>query len=843
MSLAQTMTSDPAVRNQAMSPIHALRVFNTLLWRQIVQGKYWLTLAALCVLFVYLLLSSLLGQGVERFLAQNLQSTLGADTQVTVRRSWQKAELDWITTHATKYSMQSQYRVTLSNHAQHQSAILKAVDSSYPIQGDIHISDSKGLDARLMQQGPGLGEIWLEPRLAAALAVELGDSLELNGVPLRVSALLLLEPDRILEGLGSDMRAMVSQLSLPDGELTPHLSRALMLHDNGLQAAIRQFQSSAPSVQVISKSLNNYPLAKVWERVQNFLGLLSLLIVLLTVLILWLCSQVQIQPLKKSVSVLLACGMERRMLPALAISAGAIILILSVVPALLLALLASYGVSHLAQLYVDGFALNWHWQDLLSALALATAVYFFIALPMWLVLLRGDIRSLIEQCTEEKHMRWLAVCSPAGLLVALILIYTDNWLLSGMLLGGLGLCVVLVLFVTWLVLKFSGYLMPKRWVLAHFSMLLLRKRMSVKLVQITALGLSVTLLLLCINMGRDVTNMLELYLYQNQGNVFVSRANEEQKTALEAFVDRYQGSIKEMQPFQLAQVTHFNDVAVAERDVQPSDTQRRLEQPINLHWHADMPENITLTEGSWDTTPSQASVSVDHEVFIELALSLDDTVHFDVAGERVSATINSVHQFKPGGSSVTFWFVLQQSRAPLSSGPVYHMGSIELNTAGTSAIGELWREHPQLRLVTLDALLGKIRSQVRALIALVMSYSVFIALLSNLLMVAAIRTHMEKDKTRNGLLLSFGLTPGQGFRILLIEWLTVTLIPTLCAVAAIYSFVDAFYRQNLAMSYQGSILMMLVEALSIALAIAASGILLSRKQLCRSPIGLLKEGQ
>ncbi|AZZ95696.1 FtsX-like permease family protein [Pseudoalteromonas sp. R3] len=389
MSLAQTVPSNLAVNHKTVSPIHALRVFNTLLWRQILQGKYWLTLAALCVLFVYLLLSSLLGQGVERFLAQNLQSTLGADTQVTVRRPWQKAELDWITTHSTKSSLQSQYRVTLSNHAQHQSAILKAVDSNYPLQGDIHISQSKGLDAQRTQQGPGLGEIWLEPRLAAALSVELGDTLELNGVPLRVSALLLLEPDRILEGLGSDMRAMVSQLSLSGGDLTPHLNRALMLHDTGLSAAIEQFQSSAPSVQVISKSLNNYPLAKVWQRVQNFLGLLSLLIVLLTVLILWLCSQVQVQPLKKSVSVLLACGMERRMLPALAISAGAIILILSLIPALLLALLASYGVSHLAQSYVDGFALYWHWQDLLAALTLATAVYFFIALPMWLVLLRG----------------------------------------------------------------------------------------------------------------------------------------------------------------------------------------------------------------------------------------------------------------------------------------------------------------------------------------------------------------------------------------------------------------------------------------------------------------------
>ncbi|KNC68315.1 ABC transporter permease [Pseudoalteromonas ardens] len=841
MSIEQAATSYLA-RQQQVAPGYAVCAFALVLWRQVLQGKYWLTLGALSILFFYLLLSSLLGQGVERFLAYNLQATLGADTQVTVRRTWQEPELTWIRAHSDSHSLQSQYRVTLSHQSHHQPVLLKAVDSNYPLQGDIHISLSKALNTQRVQQGPSRGEVWLEPRLAVALAAELGDTIMLGGTQLRVSALLQLEPDRILEGFGSDMRAMVSDASLRPEQLTPHFSRALMLHTRLSEEEITRFQSSSPTAQIVSKSLNNYPLAKVWERVQNFLGLLSLIIVLLSVLILWLCSQVQIQPLKKSVSVLLACGMSRRMLPVLAIIAGAMILMLSLLPALILSLLASHGVSHIAQVYIDGFSLQWQWQDLLAACALATVVYVFIALPVWLSLLQGDIRLLLEQRTEPKRWRWLAMLSPVGLLAALVVNYTDNWLLSGMLLSGLGVCVLLVLFVTWLVLRFGGYLLPSSWVLSKFSLLLLRKRMSVKLVQITALGLSVTLLLLCFNMGRDVTSMLSLYLYQNQGNVFVSRADDEQKAALESFVGRYQGHIKEMKPFQLAQVTHINGIAILARDVQPSDTLRRLEQPVNLHWRAQAPENVQITQGTWTDAFAQTGVSVDQEVFEDLALSMGDRVQLVVGSESVEASVTAVHRYKPGGSSVTFWFVLQQSRPPSAAEPIYHMGGVELNAQGVAAIGALWRAHPQLRLVTVDALLEKIRAQVQALITLVLSYAAFIVLLSNLLMVAAIQTHMEKDQIRNGLLLSFGLSPTQGLKILLFEWLMVTLIPALCAVGAIYSFIDAFYQQNLAMPYQGSLIMMLAEALAIALVVAVSGILLSRKQLRSSAMELLNEG-
>ncbi|MCF2909548.1 hypothetical protein L1285_14580 [Pseudoalteromonas sp. DL2-H2.2] len=841
MSLAHTQRFSSECPH-TLTPYNALIVFTAVLWRQVLQGKYWLTLCALCLLFFYLLLSSLLGQGIERFLAHNLQATLGADTQVTVRRDWQQSELEWIRSHGRAYSLQSQYRVTVSHRERHQQVQLKAVDNDYPLQGDIHISLSKGLNTKPVQTGPQPGEIWLEPRLAAALAAELGGTITLGETQLRVGALLLLEPDRVLEGLGSDMRAMVSESSLSAAKLTPHLNRALMLHNALPKSSITQFQSASPTAQVISKSLNNYPLAKVWARVQNFLGLLSMIIVLLSVLILWLCSQVQTQPLKKSVSVMLACGMPRNWLPLLAIHGGVMILLLSLLPGLVLALLAGYGVSHLAQGYIEGFALQWQWRDLLAACTLAVTVYFFIALPVWLSLLQGDIRLLLAQRTEQGRWHWLAMLSPAALLAALIMYYTDNWLLSGMLLGGLGICILLVFFVTWLVLRFGAHLMPKSWTLARFSVLLLRKRMAVKLVQMTALGLSVTLLLLCISMGRDVTNMLELYLYQNQGNVFVSRADDEQKEALASFVALHQGSIKEMKPFQLAQVTHINGTALQARDVQPSDSLRRLMQPVNLHWRAQAPDNVRIAEGSWAASPSRIGVSVDHEVFVEMALALGDTVQFFVGNDAVEANITAVHQFKPGGSSVTFWFVLQQNSAPSLREPIYHMGSIALDAQGVGAVGELWRAHPQLRLVTVDALLEKIRTQVQALIGLVISYGAFIALLSNLLMVAAVQTHMKKDQARNGLLLSFGLSPAQGLKILIIEWLIVTMIPAFCAFGAIYSFIDAFYQQNLAMSYPGSGLLMLVHALVIALVVAIGGILLSRKQLCQSSIGLLKEG-
>ena len=67
---------------------------------------------------------------------------------------------------------------------------VKAVDSHYPLRGELIVTDEPFLRGFPTDSVPQRGEIWLDSRLFPALAVELGDSIEVGLAELKVTCLL-----------------------------------------------------------------------------------------------------------------------------------------------------------------------------------------------------------------------------------------------------------------------------------------------------------------------------------------------------------------------------------------------------------------------------------------------------------------------------------------------------------------------------------------------------------------------------------------------------------------------------------------------------------------------------
>jgi len=75
-------------------------------------------------------------------------------------------------------------------------ASVKAVSQAYPLRGVLRVSaEPFGVDD-VTAALPLPGEVWLDPRLFPALALELGDSVEIGLQSLKVSGILTREPDR-----------------------------------------------------------------------------------------------------------------------------------------------------------------------------------------------------------------------------------------------------------------------------------------------------------------------------------------------------------------------------------------------------------------------------------------------------------------------------------------------------------------------------------------------------------------------------------------------------------------------------------------------------------------------
>ena len=69
-----------------------------------------------------------------------------------------------------------------------QLAEIKALSAGFPLRGDLELMFGENAVAQSVQKIPNKGEIWVEPRLANALNIKIGDKIELGESQLNRSA-------------------------------------------------------------------------------------------------------------------------------------------------------------------------------------------------------------------------------------------------------------------------------------------------------------------------------------------------------------------------------------------------------------------------------------------------------------------------------------------------------------------------------------------------------------------------------------------------------------------------------------------------------------------------------
>jgi putative ABC transport system permease protein len=142
---------------------------------------------------------SLLAERIERALTAESSSFLAADLQV---RSSRPINPDWIE-RAGRQQVQSAQMLTFASMVYHDNdmhlASIKAVESSYPLRGLLRRTTTPfTADSDLIESvdyGPATGEAWVDARLLPLLNIQLGDQIELGETRLKVTQILVEEPD------------------------------------------------------------------------------------------------------------------------------------------------------------------------------------------------------------------------------------------------------------------------------------------------------------------------------------------------------------------------------------------------------------------------------------------------------------------------------------------------------------------------------------------------------------------------------------------------------------------------------------------------------------------------
>ncbi len=796
------------------------------------------------ILLVFVLLLSQTSASIQAYLARDLTQLLGADLVLSQPLPLSDSH------YATLASLSRQIVLTQSveltfTHQQHwQTALLKAVDADYPLQGELRSSlDPAGLDT-LSSRGPSPGEIWLDARLFSSLALQIGDTLSLGTAQLRVSRILQHEPDRLMQGHTVQMRALVhrqhlAQLQRPGDRIQ---YRYLVAASDAQLEQIRSWQQQhLPAAELYHKQ-GAHPLALFWQRTENVVGLTSIILFFMAAIALQQLSRLQLQQEQFFTAVCLSLGAHRRQVWQIIVSKWCF----GVLGMLPLALLVAMSCHWLIIRWLSATFADLHWQFApglaAGTVAAALLIFSWFQLPLWLELHRVSIRQLIQP-SAPRLSQALLLGSTVAVLSAVAAYYSDNLLLTGMLLLALLGCIALLLLLSWLLLTLGEQLSQKLSGLVPFVLFMMKQRLISKSTQILGTGLAAFLLLFTLMLLRDLGNSMALYQRQQDGNLIVSQAT----TAQMADISRWAGAqnipIRQQKPFLYAKLTQINGMGLAQSQRQPSDSLASFNQPIRMHWTEQVPANNRLTAGQWWPAGSAEwqQLSLEEEVMTDLGLKLGDQLTFVIEQQQVHFTLTASHAYQAGAGAITFWVqvppaVLQHVQAPL-----YSMASLELAPTHWPQLSKLWQQHPSLRMVSLQELTARFDKMLALVTQVISGFVLFISLLAALVIVISVHAVEAQERKKNSIILSFGLTKRTCFQLNLLEWLITGSIAGLGAIVGTWLAGHLIYQSQFALPYQPDLHWLLLTLAMVLSLVTALGVMVSKNNLRASVRQLMVE--
>lgn len=797
-------------------------------------------------LILFLATLSLTSASVQQYLDGNLNNMLGADVSVSGPRPLSNSDDQLLSQKASGIARIQLLPLAISLRGKTIPVQLKVIGDRYPLQGSLKIGTAENRSIqKTIEHGPPSGEIWLGPRASSKIGANIGDRIAIGEDMFRFSAIIYHEPDRLMEGHSVSMRAMINSnsLAIEDFKSSKMRYRYLLTATPDQQADVENWAAETLSdFTLLTKAGGGHPLALFWQRTENFLGLASVILFFLAAIAIDMANRRYLERQKQRLAVYLSFGQTLASCLRLSLLQWLFGFLLSFVIAVSLSYIAQYFLIGQLIDQFPGITSGWH----LAIIAKTTGLIFLLLLafqiPMLWQLSRTSLVGLIR-AVEYPSAQLLRIFWGFASISLLAAYYSDNFLLTGLTLGALGAALLLMAILSWIILT-AGEFWGRRYPgLLSFNFFIMKQRMLSKSSQILGLGLCSLLLLFTLMLMKDIGDTMKGYTRANDGNLMVAELQEKDKPALENWSRKNQSEIRQLRPYAAAKLSEINGQPIDAAISTPSETLATVKKSIRLHWSNTIPSNNKLVGGKWwsEKESNWNQISAEEEVMTDLGLNYGDQLTFVIGGNATIFELVASHAFKPGRGSVTFWFQIPERAMDVIKPDVFYMGSIELPEAAWSELGSLWRNYPSLSLVPLKELTQRFDDLLAIVTKLVVGYAAMVLIMTALVIAASMKGFEAEDRQKNGLLMSMGVTKKACVKLALYDWLTVSLIAAIGAIAGTWLAGFLIYQSQFSMIYEPDPIWLVSTMLAIGVTVCGIGVIYSRNSLSTSINNLLHD--
>jgi putative ABC transport system permease protein len=820
-----------------------------MVWREWRAGDVRLLALAVVIAVASVAAVGFFTDRVRQALNTQANELLGADIVVSASQPLTAALFEAAAGRTLERSDVVEFPSMLRGTQGNELAAVKAVSGRYPLRGQMRISrELFGVD-EIATTIPAPGEVWLEPRLAAALRITVGDSVELGYITLRVSAILTHEPARAAGNIFS----MAPRLLLNNSDLaaTGLITPASRVRHSVLLAGaapdVAAFRQTVTTQLARGERLESIDDARpevrsALEKADQFLGLAALVSVVLATVAVAMSAQRFASRHVQSVAILRCLGASRRsitgmysvmlmLVGSLAAFVGAVIGFVAQF-ALVAAAGSLVGVALPAPSWVPG------------AVALMTGWVSLLGFSLPPILRLRDVPALRVLRRDVPFSVASAGRYVIGvtLLIGLFVWQAGSLKLAAIVIGGV------ILTLLGAALLGYGLLFALRRVVVgvgaawRFGVNNLWRRRHASVVQVVAFGLGLMALLVLAIVRGDLLNEWMDRLPPQTPNRFLINIQPDQVSGVAGYLEQHRGhsNAAVLYPMVRGRLVMINDRRVDEGSFTQERAKHLIAREFNLSWSDTLPPDNTVTRGTWweADVHEPAQWSVEEGMAKELGIVLGDQLTFRVADQDVLARVTSLRQVEWDNFRVNFFVIAPP--ALLESYPVTFITSFYLDDADGLVLNGLLRVFPNVTVIDVAAVMNQVRAIITRVTQAVEYVFGFTVLAGLMVMYAAIHATFDVRLHETAVLRTLGASSRQIKQGLAAEFVALGLVAgvlaALVASAMGYILADRIFH----FTYTPSVGLWLTAVAGAAGGIGIAGVWGTRSVLRYPPLRALQ---
>ncbi len=706
-------------------------------WRNLRSGfrGFWILLSCLTLGVAAIAMIGSLASSVSHGLEEQGQVLLGGDLEfLLVQREATPAELNYLNSLG-----QISHTATMRAMAQSDGAStlveLKATDEAYPLYGKMNIQRQTGL---FLLSSDGSYGVAVDAELLARLHLKMGDHLKLGTGTFTIKGVIETEPDRISDGIIFGPRVLLSHEAMKTtglvqpGSLVTWHYRVKLAGDISLAKAKKieeeaklKFPDAGWRIRTTDKAAQGTD--EFVSRLSYFMTLVSISALVIGGAGIANAVQAFINRRRESIAILKCLGVQNKDVMAISLIEILLVSIVGIAMALVLGAATPFLVKEIFSTILPlPLSTTFDAKPLIFAVVLGLLIT--TAFSLWPLARIAEIKgAALFRATSFEQGAWpsrgIMITSFALLALASVLtIFSfEDMKVTASFLGGLALSFVVLLVLSWAIVKAATLLpKPKTLLLRQAVQSLYRPGSSAKSV-IMALGLGLSLFVTLALTDQTISRELRSGLPDKAPAFYFIDVQGDQLDKFKAVLQSQAGvSDISNSPMLRGRISTVNGVA-AENVKVKSDGAWVLKGDRGLTFADDIPKGSTLVEGTWWAKgyAGPPLVSMTQDIADGLGMKLGDKITVNVLGRDVEATLASTRKVNWKGLGINF--VLVFNPAALKAAPHSEIVTADMKSGDEGQVlNAIAAQFPSVTSVrvkdvlkTVSDLLGKMLSAVR----------------------------------------------------------------------------------------------------------------------------------